>query len=49
MIYSLRDWLRDDDNEMYVEESEKEALLQKLEDGEEWLYDEGSQVSHTKY
>jgi len=32
-----------------VEESERETLLQKLEDDEEWLYDEGSQLSHTKY
>ena len=49
MIYSLRDWLRDEDNAMYVEESERDTLLQKLEDDEEWLYDEGSQLPHTKY
>lgn len=49
MIYSLRDWLTDEDNAAYVPEADREALLQKLEDGEEWLYDEGSQVSHSKY
>ena len=49
MIYSLRDWLRDEENEKYIADSDREALLQKLEDGEEWLYDEGSNLSHTKY
>ena len=49
LIYSLRDWLRDDDNEQYVPEADREALLKKLEDGEEWLYDEGSSASYTKY
>lgn len=49
LIYSMRDWLRDDDNQVYVDEADREALLQKLEDGEEWLYDEGSNVSHSKY
>ena len=49
LIYSLRDWLRDDDNTIYVEDSEREALFTKLDDGEEWLYDDGSDVSHTKY
>jgi len=42
LIYSLRDWLRDDDNEKYVDEAEREALFTKLDDGEEWLYDEGA-------
>ena len=49
LIYSLRDWLRDDDNEKYVDEAEREALFTKLDDGEEWLYDEGANVSYTKY
>ena len=49
MIYSLRDWLRDDDNEKYVDEAEREALFTKLDDGEEWLYDEGANVAFSKY
>lgn len=49
MIYSLRDWLRDEDNEKYVSETDREDLFKKLDDGEEWLYDEGMQVSYTKY
>ncbi len=48
-IYSMKDWLRDEDNEKYVVEADREALLQKLDEGEEWIYDEGSQVHHTKY
>ena len=45
----MRDWLRDEDNEQYVPESEREALLTKLDEGEEWLYDEGSNVKYTVY
>ena len=30
-------------------ESDKEALLKTLDEGEDWLYDAGSQESHTKY
>jgi len=48
-IYGLRAWLVDEDNHIYVTEEDREALLSKLEDGEEWLYDEGSQLGHTKY
>ena len=48
-IYAMKDWLRDEDNEKYILEADREALLQKLDDGDEWLYDEGSQVHHTKY
>ena len=48
-IYSLRSWLREEENEVYVAEEERESLLTKLDDGEEWLYDEGAQLHHTKY
>jgi hypoxia up-regulated 1 len=41
-IYSLRDWLRDEDNFKYAGEEEREALLKKLDDGEEWLYEDGA-------
>ena len=49
MIYALRDWLRDDVNEKYVEETDKNDLLQKLDDGEDWLYDDGSDAAYSKY
>ena len=41
-IYSLRDWLRDEDNFKYAGEEEREALLKKLDEGEEWLYEDGA-------
>ena len=48
-IYATRAWLRDDDNQDYVLEEDREALLTKLDEGEEWLYDDGSDLPHTKY
>lgn len=48
-IYSLRDFLRDEDNQAYVPEAEREALLTKLDEGEDWLYDDGSSVHYSKY
>ena len=42
LIYALRGWLREDENEKYVLEADREALLQKLDDGEDWLYGEGA-------
>jgi len=41
-IYSLRDWLTDEDNQKYAGEEERQALLKKLDDGEEWLYEDGA-------
>ena len=32
-----------------MDEDEQQALLTKLDEGEEWLYDDGANVSHTKY
>ena len=48
-IYEVRAWLRDDDNEDYVTSEDREALLEKLEEAEDWLYGDGAQVSYTKY
>jgi len=30
MIYTMKDWLREDDNQEYVEESKREALIEHL-------------------
>ena len=49
LIYELRDWLREESNWIYVDEDERQSLLTMLDEGEEWLYDEGANVSHTKY
>ena len=49
LIYALRDWLREESNLIYVDEDERLSLLTKLDEGEEWLYDDGSNVSYTKY
>lgn len=48
-IYALRAWLNDEDNSVFVTEEEREAWLEKLETGEDWLYDEGSDQPYTEY
>ena len=49
LIYEFRDFLRDEDNFVFVKESVRETLLQKCEDSEEWLYDAGSDVGYKVY
>ena len=49
LIYEFRDFLRDEDNFVFVKESDRETLLQKCEDSEEWLYDAGSDVNYKVY
>ena len=49
LIYEFRDFLRDEDNFAFVKESDRETLLQKCEDSEEWLYDAGSDVNYKVY
>lgn len=48
-IYSLRSWLREEENEPYVEESKREALIEYLNEQEDWLYEDGAQQNHTVY
>jgi len=49
LIYELKDFFGDEENNKYVSETNKEKILKSLEEGEEWLYDAGAQESHTKY
>ena len=49
LIYSFRSWLNDEDNSVFVLEEERESWLEKLEAGEEWLYDEGAALPYTEY
>lgn len=49
MIYTIKDWLREDENQEYVEESKREALIEHLSEQEDWLYDEGSNLLYTAY
>jgi hypothetical protein len=49
MIYTMKDWLREDVNTPYVEESKIEAHLEQLSEWEDWLYDEGSDLMYTIY
>lgn len=49
MIYKLRDWLREEENAVYVEESTIEERIANLTAMEDWLYDEGANANHTVY
>jgi hypothetical protein len=49
MIYKLRDWLRDEDNEQYVQESVREAEMENLSELEDWLYEDGASANYTVY
>ena len=49
MIYTMRDWLRDDENAPYVEESASAAYIEQLTEWEDWLYDEGSNLMYNVY
>ena len=40
-IYTMRDWLREDENMPYVSEKVREEYIEKLTGWEDWLYDEG--------
>ena len=49
MIYTMRDWLRDDENAAYVEEAASAAYIEQLTEWEDWLYDEGSNLMYNVY
>jgi len=42
MLYFLRGWLREDENEVYVEEGVRNQHIEKLNELEDWLYEDGS-------
>lgn len=45
----MREWLREDDNEKYVEEEERNAYVEKLNDWEDWLYEDGANQNASVY
>lgn len=49
MVYSLRSWLRDDDNEAYVEPIQREEMIERLNEHEDWLYEDGANANYTVY
>jgi uncharacterized protein (DUF2164 family) len=49
MIYKMREWLREEDNEAYVEEKQREAYIEKCNELEEWLYEDGANSNYTIY
>lgn len=50
IIYTMRDWLSEDENAVYVGMEERESIIAKLAEEEEWLLDgEGEFSSHIEY
>jgi len=49
LIYEFRGFLREDENFIYTSDEDREALITKTEDAEEWLYDAGSEVTYKVY
>jgi hypothetical protein len=45
----LRDWLRDDDNADFVEESQRETEIERMNQFEEWLYEDGADANYTVF
>jgi len=49
LIYEFRSWLNDDDNAIYVPADERETLIKKCNEAEDWLYEDGSDVGYKVY
>ena len=49
LIYEFRAWLREEANEKYVTEEDREAKLAMLEEAEDWLYEAGADVGYKTY
>lgn len=50
VIYAMRDWLNDDENNPYIPQGESESLLIRLSKEEDWLLEgEGDTASHKEY
>ena len=50
VIYSMREWLTDDENNAYVQSSESDELMTRLSQEEDWLLEgEGDKASHQEY
>jgi hypothetical protein len=48
-IYKMRSWLRDEDNEEFVLLEEREAQIEKMNEHEDWLYEDGANANFTTY
>lgn len=49
LIYEFRGWLRESDHEQYVGEADRENLFTMLEEAEDWLYEDGSDLGYKEY
>ena len=49
LVLDFRSWLNDDENLAYTTESEREKFVEKCNDGEDWLYAEGSNAGQKEY
>jgi len=47
LVYAVRSWLREDENEAYVAGEEREEKVEYLNEMEEWLYDDGAEANFT--
>ena len=47
LVYKMREWLREEENEAYVLETEREDRITYLNEMEDWLYDDGSDANYT--
>ena len=50
VIYSMRDWLNEDENNPYIPQGETETLLNRLSKEEDWLLEgEGDTATYKEY
>jgi len=49
LVYQFRGWLREEENEDYVVEEERETWIEKLNEMEDWLYEDGADANFTVY
>jgi hypoxia up-regulated 1 len=49
LVYQFRSWLREEENEEYVVEEKREEWIEKLNEMEDWLYEDGADANFTVY
>lgn len=49
LVYAFRSWLREEENEEFVVEEQRESWIEKLNEMEDWLYEDGSDANFTAY
>lgn len=47
LVYKVRGWLREDENEPFVAEEEREEKIAYLNEMEDWLYEDGADEGYT--